>query len=130
MIAYKNRKLDPTKPVEVYRCLNRKGITYSVRQQGLVVGHTENIVLTDCKLIVSQTRRVRVVLNKKRSVHAWIQGTIGSEEDINSESRHAALKYNPYTLSEFHIVTEQGMLPVHRASVVYTSNKQFNVQLD
>lgn len=130
MIAYKNRKLDPTKPVEVYRCLNRKGVIYSVRQQGLVVAHAEDIVLTNCKLIVSQAGRARVVLNKKKSVHAWIQGMIGSEEDINDEYHHAVLKYNPYTLSEFHIITEQGMVPVRRASVVYTDNKQLNVQLD
>ena len=59
MIPYKNRKLDNTKPVEVYRNLTRKDYKYSVRQNGLVVAHTNLLYLLDCKFKVNESGRLK-----------------------------------------------------------------------
>ena len=51
--------IDPEKPVYVYRNLHKNCL--SVRQGGIVRCHAENVVLKDCKFIVSEAgqRRVR-----------------------------------------------------------------------
>lgn len=41
--------IDVTKPVQVYRNLNKPGCLFSVRQGGRVRGYVDSIVLTDCK---------------------------------------------------------------------------------
>ena len=94
MNPYKGRIIDYTKEVEVYRCLNRKGKIYSIRQGGKVVAHTEAITLKDCKFIVNKSGKMKAIETKKRNVHAYIKGMIG---DIFDPSTFIIpIHYNPF----------------------------------
>jgi len=124
MENFKGRELDPLKPVEVYRCLNRKGQVFSVRQGGLVVGHTDNIVLKDCKFKVNKSGYKRYLKEGQRNVHAFIQGYIGNEEDIKNQFSFD-LTYD-LSIGEF---TSSMLGPVRSSSVVYIISGKVLFQL-
>ena len=69
--------IDPTKKVRVYRNLNSKCV--SVRQGSLVKCHTTNVVLKDCRFIVSEAGQRRVRDEQKKNVHAFIEGYVVHE---------------------------------------------------
>ena len=68
--------IDPTKKVRVYRNLNSKCV--SVKQGSKVKCHATNVVLKDCKFIVSEAGQRRVRNEKKKNVHAFIEGNVVS----------------------------------------------------
>ncbi len=88
--------IDPTKKVRVYRNLHKKCV--SVRQGSTVRCHATNVVLRDCRFIVSQAGQRRVRDEKKKNVHAFIEGYVVSARrslellDFGWESVY----YNPY----------------------------------
>jgi hypothetical protein len=109
MKPFRNRKIDPAKPVDVYRNLNRGG--YSVVQGRLVVAHVESITLSSCTMHVSEWRRQRVVARKRKEVHAVVKGYIAQPSDQPT----VPFTYNPYKAAYFH--TKDGV-PVHSSSYV------------
>lgn len=106
--------------VQVYRNIHRSraaGVpVYSVRDAdtGLVVGHTDRIVLADAEFKVSEAGRQRVLRTKAKNVHAWIQGR--PVETTDPAGGWAAVTYNPYKHETF-VVAATG-IPVHRAALV------------
>ena len=102
---YKNRKIDLSKPVEVYRNLNQPGVTYSIRQNNKVVGHGIEFGISDCIFIVKESGRKRALKSKSRNVHAWIVGKIAEMEEGGFE-----IKYNPFKFSHFYIEGDPGIL--------------------
>jgi len=66
--------VDTDKPVRVYRNLHKQVI--SVKQGGLVRCHTNNVVLHLCKFIVSKAGQKRVRNDKRKNVHAYIEGIV------------------------------------------------------
>lgn len=97
---YKNRRLFSDEPVDVYRCLNRKGHVYSLRQGGYVVGHVENITLKDVKFIVNQSGKQRAIQTKSRNVHAFIRGMVEMEPKTTNGIN---VFYNPFNEYGFHM---------------------------
>lgn len=75
---FKNRSIDPDKPVEVYLNLHKKdddgNSWYSIRQGGKVVGHADRVDLTGVNFIVHSKGRDRVRSEKRKNVHAWVRG--------------------------------------------------------
>jgi len=122
--SYKERQVDASKPVQVYRCLPRKGRVFSVRQEGLVVGHTEEVVLKDCKFKVNKSGHKRYLREKQRNVHAFIEGYLGQEEDIQNKFSFD-LMYD-LTIGEF---TNSVLGPVREASTVKIDEKGVYFQL-
>lgn len=90
---FKNRYPDLSRPVEVYRCLNRKGKVFSIRQDGLVVGHSDNITLQDCEYVVNQAGKTRCITEQSRNVHAFVRGNLYAGP-IDGEA--CEFYYNPY----------------------------------
>ena len=88
--------------VFVYRNLsNRKG-RYSIQSRegmdyGLVIGHSDALVLENCIFKVSEAGRQRVLRDKRKNVHAGILGYI-SNKVVKSNKK---VSYNPYTASGF-----------------------------
>ena len=88
--------IDPTKRVRVYRNLNNKCV--SVKQGSKVECHATNVVLKDCDFIVSEAGQRRVRNEKKKNVHAFIEGYVVSARrslellDFGWDKVH----YNPY----------------------------------
>ena len=89
--------IDETKPVYVYRNLHKQCL--SVRQDGIVMCHAENVVLMDCEFKVNEKGRDRVREDKQKNVHAGIKGFVVDARrslellDFGWESVY----YNPYT---------------------------------
>lgn len=120
--SYKKRNVHAGQRVEVYRNLKFKDkIVYSVRdaQTGLVLGHASNLMLSGCKFVVNQNGRDRVLRERKKNVHAWIEGRFGvihaGDDRIFSEG--IGVCYNPYTNNQFEKVNYGG--PIFKANVVY-----------
>ncbi len=107
MTSYKNRTIDPYKPVRVYRNLHN-GL-FSVLQNGLVVAHMDQLCLADAKPHVNEAGRQRVIANKRKEVHAWIEGYIDNKPRPSSLLE---VNYNPYKREYFWIGAEG--FPIHR----------------
>jgi len=88
--------IDPTKPVEVYKNLNRG--CWSVRQNGIVRFHTYAIALEQCQFKVSESGRQRVLREKRKNVHAFIKGIFIKKGGLVKGDK---VTYNPYKMSSF-----------------------------
>jgi len=75
---FKGRFVNFDRPVQVYRNLNAKDELHrwSIRQKGLVVGHTECLQLVDVDFHVGRSGWERSLREGKRNVHAWASGMI------------------------------------------------------
>lgn len=120
---FKERLINLDKPVEVYRNLNRKGRVYSIRQNGLVVGHAQRLMLRDVTFHVSKSGVDRVRQNKRKNVHAWASGLIalnggmGTDAtvlDERNKTLSAKITYNPYQNYNF----MNGETPVNGGKVI------------
>lgn len=124
----------PGQRVEVYRNLHKGKKTgeawYSVRQRSgkrHVIGHVQNIVLEDCKLVVSEAGRQRCLREKRKNVHAVIRGTISAQPYFYGLS--LPVTYNPYKYSSFVFVDSYGQVtPVHAAKRVGIAGKSVVVR--
>lgn len=98
MKSYKDRELDPALPVEVYRCLNRKGRQFSIRQRGHPRAHTTSIKLENVEFKVNPSGKRRARESGIRSVHATLHGRITNKELKNSIGE---ISYNPFSKEGF-----------------------------
>jgi hypothetical protein len=98
--AFKNRTIDKSKPVQVYRCLNRAGVTYSIRQGEYVVAHTDEVELKDVVFIVREAGKKRCLTSKVRNVHAFVRGKLDKVTTPNTED-WCPLRYTPFTRKNF-----------------------------
>ena len=91
-------KIDPKKKIEVYFNLHKK--TWSVRQSGKVVLHTNYIQVKDPQYVVRQGGNERVRREKKKNVHAFVRGYITEELPLMPR-RLQFVSYNPYKNNSF-----------------------------
>ena len=92
--------VDGSQKVRVYRNLHRKCL--SVKQNGIVQCHTDNIVLNDCKFIVSKAGQKRVRDEKRKNVHAFVEGyVVNARKTDNLLPMWDSLYYNPYKCEGF-----------------------------
>lgn len=131
IITFKNRKIDFSQPVRVYRNLNRKGQVYSVWQKGFVVAHMKEFVLRDVTFVVNKSGKERAIRTKTRNVHAFIEGFLGDFDDILLEFSHN-LYYKPFINRGFYIELlgeKESHLGVTKAGIVYkTESGEIMVQ--
>lgn len=64
----------PSPPVHVY--FNRTRKLWSIRHDGIVVGHAPSLALSGCALHAGESARLRCERTGQRDVHAWIKGTL------------------------------------------------------
>ena len=91
--------IDPKKRVYVYFNLHKK--VWSVRQSGRVIKHCTHIILSDCKYLVGQAGRKRVLKEKRKNVHAGISGYVVSGSISGIPDYSEEVIYNPYMYSCF-----------------------------
>lgn len=91
--------IDPSKPVRVYKNLNKKCL--SVKQGNLVRCHVDNVVLEDCKFIVSKAGQKRVRDEKRKQVHAMVEGMVVENPSEILQLNWNSCWYNPYKTDEF-----------------------------
>ncbi len=102
--------------VRVYRNLHTGGLSVLYKRKLLL--HTDEVWLKDVKYVVSQPGRNRVLKEKRKNVHAWVQGTLVTKMDsvIDGLGPAVEVSYNPYKFGYFYI-KETGMEAQHAAWV-------------
>lgn len=98
---FKGREIDFTQPVRIYKNLHN-GL-FSIKQKELVVAHVRTFEITDVDFKVNESGRQRVVLEKKKNVHAFVCGRLLK---VNVEYKIGRFwvktTYNPYKLPYFY----------------------------
>jgi hypothetical protein len=113
--------------VDIYYNLHRKKLSVRSREKGSygkVIKHTDRILLKDCKFVVSEPGRQRVLKNKRKNVHAVVRGeTIGDPIFFLLEVLDEAVPvtYNPYRYETFVRVEDQ--LPIYEGDFVLIDGK-------
>lgn len=102
IIPYKGRVLDEYEEVRVYRNLNKKGVWYSIVQNGKTVAHTTSLSLFACHFYVNKAARLRIIAKRKKEFHAYVEGYC-TENSVNfiGRTRLYKIKYNPYINEDF-----------------------------
>ena len=112
IIPFKGRTIDYGRPVRIYRNLHAKTDEhkYSILQGGLVRGHTNCLMLTgdtfdNVRFLVNKRIQSKVRANKRKLVHAFIEGRI-VDRAMGTEARQDAtwpgrITYNPHTDDTF-----------------------------
>jgi hypothetical protein len=84
VLGYKNREIIDRGWSEAYYDLH-DGL-FSVRQNGLVVVHADNVWLTDCKFAVQPAGNAKVRSTGVKNVHAYVRGHyIGHDLDFPTD---------------------------------------------
>ncbi len=96
MKAFKNRKIDYSKPVQVYRNLTKK--CWSLRQDRLVRAHSDRVLLQQCKFVIIKKYQERVRKTGHKNVHAFVQGML--LDNLEFKPTHV-VQYNPYRQDYF-----------------------------
>jgi hypothetical protein len=112
--------------VFIYRNLNRKGRVFSIRDESTrrVCDRAETVVVEDVTLKVSEAGRNRVLLEKRKNVHAGIQGTRISHLPPQAAGlKVVEFTYDPYFSSSFFCVkTKQPILKAKYVEVNTSGN--------
>jgi hypothetical protein len=112
VVPFKNRNIDLEKPVRVFRNLTKKRENdlpwYSIIQGDRVVGHAQLLIMVDCRFVVSESGRQRVIREKKKYVHAFIVGRISTRGamgmlETDDDKLPAKVNYNPYKNAKFFV---------------------------
>lgn len=123
--TFKNRKIDFSQPVRIYRNLNRKGQVYSVWQKGFVVAHMKEFVLRDVTFVVNKSGKERAIRTKTRNVHAFIEGLLVDFDNVLFEFSYN-LYYKPFTKDGFFVKLlgeQEILLEVSKAEIVYKTEE-------
>jgi len=96
--------IDYDKRLYVYWNLHKR--TWSVRQSGKIVGHTDLIFLKDCRFLVGKAGQARVRAEKKKNVHAGVSGYLAMNAEFHKAAKPVAtpkcwVMYNPYKHDTF-----------------------------
>jgi hypothetical protein len=84
--------------VQVYYNLHKH--CWSIRdvKTRRVIDHLNSLVLRECRCVVSEKGRQRVLSTRHKNVHAYIEGVLESEDIVGE---YQPLRYNPYLMKKF-----------------------------
>ena len=121
------------KRVRVYRNLHNGHFSVQDYQRGRgwrVAGHTQEIVLSDCLFKVNERGRQKVLLQKQKNVHAYIQGVVMDLDFDSSGFLYKALEitYNPYRFSSFVLLGNSS--PIYQAKYCLIQNSKVFVLIE
>lgn len=103
--GFKGRKIDPSKPVMVYKNLHNGKL--SIRQGKHVVAHVDSILLTDVSFVVREAGRQRVISEGRKNVHAFVKGKVVATNTGDHDTTDRRVSYNPYKHGYFYEVDTQ-----------------------
>lgn len=93
--------IDISKPVQVYRNLNKPGCKFSVRQAGKVRCYVDSIVLTDCRFKHATEKQLSEVRTGARQVCQWITGRISEITLVRGDRPVLQISCDPKTSDGF-----------------------------
>jgi len=86
-----------------------------------VVQHLPSLILYSCKFKVSERGRQRVIKERKKFVHAGVEGFLWAEKFDRPEgppfTPHFRVRYNPYETPQF--VRGEAQTPINEAAFTY-----------
>ena len=96
--------------VRVFKNLTRD--TWSVQIKTVkgwrVVGYCEEMRLNNARPVVSEKGRLRVITERKKYVHAFIEGEWCADWTLSGD--HELISYNPYIFGFFYTVPKVGCI--------------------
>tara|TARA_R110002051_G_scaffold579_3_gene2565 strand:+ start:524 stop:898 length:375 start_codon:yes stop_codon:yes gene_type:complete len=92
------KTIDPNKKIEIYFNLHKK--TWSVRQGGKVVQHTNFICVREPQYVVRKTGKEKVRREKRKNVHAFVRGYVENRLPTFPK-KNMFVTYNPYKNDSF-----------------------------
>jgi len=106
--------------VFVYFNLHKKVWSVKCLKTGRVIAHANFVSLRDCDYKVSKRGRERVLLERRKNVHAGVVGTLIALDVAHDQSQIDACEivtYNPYLYETF--VLKQFDTPVFQSEAAY-----------
>jgi len=90
--------------VEVYKNLHKDTWSIRDRSTGLVVEHSNHVLIKDAKFVVQKRGRNRVLKEKRKNVHAFVRGVIEDLPRITTFETpcNVQVKYDPYKADHFY----------------------------
>ena len=73
---------------------------WSVRQDGRIVQHADRLMLKDCRYLVGQAGRKKVLKDQRKNVHAGVSGYL-VDRVPNVPECLEEVTYNPYKYKTF-----------------------------
>lgn len=97
--------------VKVYRNLKHGHAArplYSVMLNGRIIARRRRVLLQNCKFVVNQAGRIRVIRSGRKNVHAFVIGQwvrqpdscFGTDE-TDKRTLGIQVRYNPYKMKSF-----------------------------
>lgn len=127
LLSFRGRKIDLSRPVQVYRNLRgKKGSYFSIRQGGCVVAHGDAMMLRDATFVVQEAGRQRVLSSGRKNVHAWVRGYLtpsGCGTSHDRDDLPCEIHYNPRKNRHFVDYIDR---PVQGAEVVLIRPKKIS----
>lgn len=104
----------------IYFNLHKKllSVQHKVNGRWKVVKHVDSITLRDVKFKVSQAGRERVLREKRKNVHAFLEGEEISEIPICQFK----ITYNPYKYKTF-VINDGSEKPIDKAAFVIVNRR-------
>ena len=110
--------------VQVYRNLHKNCYSVRCKKTRLVIMHVSEIALENVVFKVSNKGRERVLRERRKNVHAIVEGDLTRGFTTTGESIN--ITYNPYKFSSF--VTKESHIPVYKADNI-RMNKDFSMEV-
>jgi len=109
--------------VQVYFNLHKKIYSIRCKKTRLVIGHSRTVSLENVEFKVSKKGRDRVLRERRKNVHAVIEGDLLQEYESLSKGMIGVM-YNPYRFESF--VTTGENIPVYDAkkAFLWVTNKK------
>ena len=127
---FKDREVDLNKTVDVYRCLNRSGKVYSIKQGGKVIGHTSKLKLIDATFVIQKAGQEKCKVTGTNNPHALVRGKIDTLP-LNGTQHMNKVTYDPYNDDTYVCHTTGEPFEIHHAtSVNFTEKGVFVVPID
>ena len=89
-----------TDRIRAYYNLHRKCFSVQDYQSGLVIEHTDKLLMTNAMFVVRKSGNERVKQEGKKNVHAFVNG-IRQSKWIKPTMHYQEVSYNPYTMEYF-----------------------------
>ena len=111
------------KRIYVYKNLHLN--LFSVRTEGKVVSHVDELILEDARFLVGKKGRERVLKEKRKNVHAGVSGFWAEEweaRSIMATYTPHKIYYNPYKTDSF-VMMDDMKTKVNEADDEQTNRK-------
>ena len=130
-MRYEAEHMKTGKKVRVYWNLHKKCfsvISLEKEKKGLVVAHVNQLNLDSPVFKVSEKGRQRVLIEKKKNVHAYVKGTVAPLEGLQRKKLFIrcfqTACYEPYTMESFETFPDE--TPIYEAPhVIFRKGELF-----